>query len=165
LLDRALYRVRQLVSALTADVTSTEVDAARKTLGEALFPLFDSMQVADQRHCLDVFERLLQGGGADVPMLQAALIHDCGKGALAGADIKLKDRVVYVALEPIPRAVDTLAPRWRGIAALRDHTVQTLALAREYGAPEELIALLEEMDGIRPAGQRGKALKRADDRS
>ncbi|MEO6197780.1 MAG: hypothetical protein ABIP58_06685 [Dehalococcoidia bacterium] len=162
LLDRALYRTRQLISAIRPHVTKTELEAAHHTLGDDLIPLFTSMQPADQRHCLDVFERLLQDGSPDNQMLQAALIHDCGKGSLTGANITLPDRVAFVLLAPFPGAI-AKASRRPGIAALRDHSQKTLALARSYGAGDGVVSLIEEMDGLRTAGARGEALKRADD--
>jgi hypothetical protein len=120
------------------------------------------MQAADQRHCLDVFERLLQDGAPDAAMLQAALIHDCGKGALAEARITLADRIAFVLLSPVPGAVDRAARR-PAIAALRDHAAATISLAHAHGAGEDVIALIEEMDGLREATSRGRELKRADD--
>ncbi len=47
------------------------VDAAR---------LFAQMPVADQRHALDVAERLLAAGNDDPDLLAAALLHDVAKG-------------------------------------------------------------------------------------
>jgi len=162
LLSRAFYRTRQLVSALNPRVTETECEAAQRVLGDRLYPLFESMQPADQRHCLDVFERLLQDGSPDAAMLQAALIHDCGKGSLAGAEITIPDRVAFVLLTPFPRALDVAAKRG-GIAALRDHAAVTLELGRAHGASDDVLALIEEMDGLRAVSNRGAALKRADD--
>jgi hypothetical protein len=150
------------MSAIRPQVTKTEIETAHHTLGDDLYPLFDSMQPVDQRHCLDVFERLLQDGSPDNQMLQAALIHDCGKGSLTGVNITLPDRVAFVLLAPFPGAIDR-ASRHRGIAALRDHSQKTLALALSYGAGDEVVSLIEEMDGLRTAGARGEALKRADD--
>ena len=143
-------------------MTKTELEAAHRTLGDDLFPLFESMQPADQRHCLDVFERLLQDGSPDAAMMQAALIHDCGKGGLTGMKITLPDRIAFVLLAPFPGALAKASGR-PGIAALRDHPHATLALARNYGAAEEVVSLIEEMDGLRTLGARGTVLKRADD--
>lgn len=151
-----------MLSALRAEVTPGEREAARNTLGDALYPLFDSMQAADQRHGLDVFERLLQDGAPDAAMLQVALIHDCGKGAFSGARITLADRIAFVLLSPVPGAIDRAARR-PAIAALRDHAATAISLARAHGAGQDLIALLEEMEGLREATARGRALKRADD--
>jgi hypothetical protein len=165
LFDRALYRVGQLRRALNPAVTSTELDAARNTLGDRLYPLFASMHSADQRHCLDVFEALLAAGHTEPHILAAALLHDCGKGAIAGAAIGLRHRIGYVILAPAPplqRAACRLSP---GLASLRDHGRATVTLVREYGAPPAVIELVEQAEGLRPLDDRGRALKRADDAS
>ena len=102
LFDRAAYRVRQLRRSLWPRVTRTEREDARRILGANLYPLFASMQPADQRHCLDVCERLVSAGCTDGEMLQAALIHDAGKGSIAGARFGVHHRVVYVCPPALP---------------------------------------------------------------
>jgi hypothetical protein len=115
LFDRAAYRVRQLRRSLWPRVTRAERDDAGRVLGERLYPLFDSMHPADQRHCLDVYERLVAGACTDGEMLQAALIHDAGKGSIAGARFGVHHRIVYVVLQGFPSLLDGLARRNRGI--------------------------------------------------
>jgi hypothetical protein len=163
LFDRAFYRIGQLRRALDPQVSESERAAARNALGERLYPLFDAMQPADQRHCLDTFEQLLAGGHTDDDLLAAALLHDCGKGSLAGAGIGIRHRVGYVLLVPVPpllRAACRLSP---GLAALRDHGELSVSLVREYGAPASVVELVEQAEGMRPLDDRGRALKRADD--
>ena len=60
--ERARYRFRQLRRSLRPNVRAGDLNTARRVLGEHLFPLFDSMQAADQLHCLDVYQRLVAGG-------------------------------------------------------------------------------------------------------
>jgi hypothetical protein len=123
------------------------------------------MQPADQRHCLDVFEALLRSGQQDPAMLQAALIHDCGKGTLSGATVRTWHRVAYVLLHPLTPFLEAASRLSPGIGAIRHHAALTLVLARSHGASAELVALLEQIEGLRPLDERGRALKRADDRA
>jgi hypothetical protein len=51
-------------------------------LGGAEYALFHSMERRDQRHGLEVMRRLRFGGETDRELLTAALLHDCGKGAV-----------------------------------------------------------------------------------
>jgi hypothetical protein len=164
LTDRAVYRARQLRRSLWPRITQSEIDEARRVLGPQLYPLFASMQPADQRHCLDVLEHLEDSGCTDTEVLQAALIHDAGKGHIAGARFGVHHRVAYVALEHIPGALGTLARYNRGLRSLRDHDRLTLELATEYGAPEGVIALLKAMESGQ-AEDRAAALVAADNAS
>jgi Zn-dependent protease len=164
--DRARYRFRQLRRALRPNVRASDLNTALGVLGERLFPLFDSMQAADQLHCLDVYQRLVKGGCADAEMLQAALIHDAGKGRLAGARFGVRHRVIYVALERTPRLLDRLARHNRGLASLHAHSQKTIALAREYGASPGVVHLLEALDSRDPSDdERARLLKAIDDES
>jgi hypothetical protein len=163
LFDRAFYRIGQLRRALNPNVSESERTAARNTLGDHLYPLFASMHPADQRHCLDVFETLLADGHTGDELLAAALLHDCGKGAIAGARIHVWHRISYVALAPAPPLLRAACRMNPGLAALRDHGERTVALVREYGAPPAVIELVEQTEGFRPLDDRGRALKRADD--
>jgi hypothetical protein len=164
LFDRAAYRVRQLRRSLWPRVTRAERDDAGRVLGERLYPLFDSMHPADQRHCLDVYERLVAGACTDGEMLQAALIHDAGKGSIAGARFGVHHRIVYVVLQGFPSLLDGLARRNRGIRSLHQHDRRTIDLAREYGAPDGILRLLRAMGGGSP-DERAAILNAADDQS
>ncbi|HEY8768329.1 MAG TPA: hypothetical protein VIP09_13880 [Dehalococcoidia bacterium] len=167
--DGARYRFRQLRRSLRANVRAGDQNTARRVLGERLFPLFDSMQAADQLHCLDVYQRLVKTGCSDAEMLQAALIHDAGKGRIAGARFGVRHRVVYVALERTPRLLDRLARYNRGLASLHGHSGKTIALAREYGAAPGVVDLLEAMDNpldnSQARDERARLLKAVDDQS
>jgi hypothetical protein len=163
-IDRAAYRVRQLRRSLWPHVTQAERGEARRVLGPQLYPLFASMQMADQRHCLDVYERLVAGACTDGEMLQAALIHDAGKGSIAGARFGVRHRVAYVVLQRFPSALDSLARRNSGIRSLHEHGQRSIELAREYGASDGMVRLLQAMDG-NTHDERVASLVTADDQS
>jgi hypothetical protein len=163
--DRARYRFRQLRRSLRPNVRAGDLNTARRVLGEPLFPLFDSMQAADQLHCIDVYQRLVKAGCTDAEMLQAALIHDAGKGRIAGARFGVRHRVIYVALERTPRLLDRLAQYNRGLASLHGHSGKTIALAREYGAAPGVVDLLEAMDKHDSSDERARLLMAMDDQS
>jgi hypothetical protein len=163
-LDRAAYRVRQLRRTLRPRVSEREREAARLLLGPGLFPLFDSMQPADQRHCLDVYQRLARDGNSDPEVLRAALIHDAGKGRIAGARFDAWHRVAYVILESAPHLLDAIAHRNHGLRSLHEHARRTIELAREFGAPPGVVRLLLAMKGD-ATDPRAAALIAADDAS
>src|ERR1700674_3782826 len=144
--ERARYRFRQLRRSLRPSVRAGDLNTARHVLGERLSPLFASMQAADQLHCLDVYQRLVKSGCTDAEMLQAALIHDAGKGRIAGARFGVRHRVAYVVLDRTPRLLDRLARYNVGLASLHAHSEKTIALAREYGAAPGVVDLLGAMN-------------------
>jgi hypothetical protein len=160
LLSRALYRISQFRRSLNPRVSPSERDAAHRCLGDELFALFELMHPADQRHALDVFELLLNDGHSEPHILQAALIHDCGK---ASAEVRLWHRVAWVIVSPVPLARDAVARTNSGLRSLAEHGPRTVALARAHGAAEEVVMLLEELDGLRELSMTGLILKRADD--
>jgi hypothetical protein len=163
LLSRPAYRARQFFGALWAEVSASEREAARNALGEGLYPLFESMQAADQRHCVDVFESLLRTGHTDEAMLQAALIHDCGKGRFSGAELRTWHRVAWVLVYPLGPVREIAARLSPGMGALLYHAELALSLARAHGASPDVLHLLEEMERPSPGDERGRALKAADE--
>jgi hypothetical protein len=94
-------------------------------------------------------------------MLAAALIHDAGKGGEAAKDIRTWHRVAHVALPQV--LLDRVAMRGSGLAHLANHGDETLRLAREAGASEDLLALLEAMETHHAADPRAARLVAADD--
>jgi hypothetical protein len=159
------YRLVQFRRSLRPIVRPDDLIEAQRVLGPRLYPLFDSMQSTDQRHCLDVYRKLIAHGCTDADILKAALIHDAGKGRLAGARFGLHHRVAYVALERTPRLLDRLARHNRGLGSLHEHSRRTIDLAREYGASDSVLELLAEMDGPAAGNERARLLKDMDDRS
>lgn len=92
-----MRRVRQLISALTAKVSPEEKKWVEEVLSPQLQPLFWEMDNVDQRHCLDVAADAVRMADpkVDKPLLiQAALIHDCGKRD----ELNIMHRVLIVVI-------------------------------------------------------------------
>jgi hypothetical protein len=162
LLSRITYRVRQLGRTLSPTVSREEVAAAQAALGPQLFPLFAAMQATDQRHCLDVYELLRHDGETDPDILQAALIHDAGKGGEAAPHIRTWHRVAYVLLPD--RLVDRITGGNGGFARLHRHGDETVALARAAGASQRIIGLLQAMESGHTDDPGAARLLAADDK-
>jgi hypothetical protein len=166
LLVRPLYRARQFFDALSPVVRPAELREVEAVLGPRLTPLFASMSERDQRHCLDVYEALLAAGCEDGELLTAALLHDAGKGSLAGTKVQLWHRVAYVALENAPESgLRVASERSPGIEVLRTHAERGVQLAAEFGASPEVLFLLREMDNAASADPRALMLRAADERA
>jgi len=158
---RSRYRARQFRRTLAPNVTDDERRAARAVLGPSLFALFVAMQPADQRHCLDVYELLRSNGESNIDVLIAALIHDAGKAGDGPARIRIWHRVLHVAL---PDALVRLFARGEGgLSKLQRHGEETLAFAREAGAPDRVISLLEAVELHNVEDERAARLLAADD--
>ena len=95
---RPRRRVKQFFRALTARVTSEDREKAASLPGSNLFPLFSDMTAWDQRHGLTVCRELELRDYEQRELLQAALLHDCGKAA---AEIKLWHRVAAVLMKAL----------------------------------------------------------------
>ncbi len=164
MLARPMYRTRQFIGALRPVARRAELREAEGVLGRQLMTLFASMSGRDQRHCLDVYERLRSAGCEDGEVLTAALLHDAGKGSLAGKKVQLWHRVAYVLLENGPDTAMKLAgARSRGIAMLRGHGERGAVLADAFGASAEVVRLLREMERKGPKDPRAALLRAADD--
>ncbi len=95
----ALYRVRQFFAAVRArQLDETELGLVRRYLPEGGVELFQSMRVSDQRHSLIILNGLLAQGHDDLPLLQAALLHD-----LAKARVGLVPRTIVILLNAVSR--------------------------------------------------------------
>jgi hypothetical protein len=81
-LRRALYRSRQVWHALRPRLDPAALALPPRLLSEGEQQLFFAMEKRDQRHALEVAGRLLDQGIDDRELLAAALLHDCGKGAV-----------------------------------------------------------------------------------
>lgn len=127
-LDRAIYRTRQVVHALNPRVGQDELEAARSLLGPSLAPLFLNMEKRDQRHALEVTRRLRDQRADDQELLQAALLHDCGKGS-----VPIWLRILKVLAPGLVRRAGTPTARgWRAAAYRLSHHAElgaSLALA------------------------------------
>jgi hypothetical protein len=81
-LNRPAYRIWQVWRSLVPrPLDDEDRDVLRSRLPEPARRLFVAMSRGDQRHSLDVYRALLARGCGDPEMLQAALLHDCGKGS------------------------------------------------------------------------------------
>ena len=164
--SRPLYRTRQFFGALRPRVRRRELREASARLGPQLTPLFLSMSRRDQRHCLDVCEKLRAWGCEDGDVLTAALLHDAGKGSMAGGRVRLWHRVAYVLLEVgAPGLIAPLSRYSRGLRALRRHGERGAVLVEALGGPAEVVRLLREMERRGTADSRPLLLREADESS
>lgn len=143
-LARAAYRARQFLGGLAPRISPE----ARATVAAYLGPhqrLFSAMARRDQRHCLDVFQRLRCAGCEDHHLLAAALLHDVGKG-----EVSLWQRAAYVmlaahSLRLVARLARPGGRGWRGaLAALGDHPQRGAALAAAAGLPPATVRLIRQ---------------------
>ncbi len=156
-LARALYRTRQVVHALRPQIDDADLEYARSLLNAAQGDLFFAMQRRDQRHALEVASRLRpQTDNPD--LLTAALLHDCGKGAvpvwLRILNVLSPALLGHLAAENGPswrRAAYRLAHHARlgaRLAADAGSSATTVRLIRGEAEPDEapLLALLYAAD-------------------
>ena len=126
-------KVRQFGRHLVARVAPTDRSELAGWLTPPQLALFDGMPVADQRHGLDVLERLRAQGCDDRELLLAGLFHDSGKGR----SIRLWHRVAWSLGERLGPWVHRLAARLPGggdaMARLRDHADRSASLALAAG--------------------------------
>jgi hypothetical protein len=139
-LARALYRSRQVWHALRPKIDNAELASACALLNQGEARIFFSMQRRDQRHALEVYGRLRAGGVSDRDVLTAALLHDCGKGA-----VPIWMRVLFVLR---PRLLDRLACEdgrgLRGAAwRLRHHEAIGARKVLAAGSSETTMRLVE----------------------
>ena len=155
-------RVRRFFAVLGAKpLGSTEAALLRDWLAEPQLALFRRMELADQRHCLKVFEILRRDGWEDRDLLQAALLHDCGK---AEANLSVWHRVLIDVLRwRSPRLLCWLSRRApRPLAEpLRvglAHDEIGAAAARRAGCSERAVALVRGARGGRDGSLMSQAL-------
>jgi hypothetical protein len=139
-LARARYRSRQAWQALRPRIDGAELTSACALLNDAEEQLFFAMERRDQRHALEVYGRLCAAGVTDVGTLTAALLHDCGKGAVP----------VWVRILKVisPRILDRIAlegsPGYRGAAwRLRHHEAIGARKALAAGSNETTMRFIE----------------------
>jgi hypothetical protein len=162
--SRALYRTRQFAQALRPRLSDGERQEARRVLGDGLVQLFDSMTVRDRRHCFDVYRALLARGCSDSDVLMAALLHDAGKGRLAGAPVHLWHRVAYVLLAAAaPALLERVVASGGGLASLHQHSARGAALAEAFAAPSPVVELIARHEDAATGDERLRLLRIADD--
>jgi hypothetical protein len=109
---RPLYRARQVRHALRPRVHPDHFEDVTAVLNEAQQMLFFEMELRDQRHAVEVLHRLRRRGAQNPDLQVAALLHDCGKGA-----VPLWLRIAKVAAPwAVERAAIAGAKGWRGAA-------------------------------------------------
>ena len=136
--SRALYRTRQVFHALWPHVPEEDLEDARLLMSPAEERLFASMERRDQRHALEVMRRLREHTDKR-DMLIAALLHDCGKGA-----VPVWLRVLHVAAPRVGRIVGKEgAPGWRGAAyRLHHHVELSTKLVQDAGSTDATVRLV-----------------------
>ena len=162
--ERPVYRTRQLIGALNPRIDGRERSEAARLLGRELWPLFESMSKRDQRHSLDVYRTLKVQGHTDSDLLIASLLHDAGKAALAGVEVRLWHRIAYVLLEAgAPWALRRLASGRGGLAALNQHAERGALVAEALGAPVAVVELIRRHEDVNTPDERQRLLRLADD--
>jgi hypothetical protein len=164
LFERPLYRTRQFFGSIRPRIDSDERAEAAELLGERLWPLFASMTERDQRHSLDVLRVLKERGCRDQDLLMAALLHDAGKGRLAGVRIRLWHRVAYVLIASMaPWSLRRLENGRGGLAALHQHAERGAVVAEALGAPPAVVDLVRRHEKRDSPDERLRLLRAADD--
>lgn len=141
---RSIYRARQFLGALRAQVEPEEWRVVENRLTPEAVALFRKMPRNDQRHSLDVLYTLRSWGHDDPALFTAALLHDVAK---AGG-IRLWHRVLVVLIRVVGVSwLQRLAspdPRsWRYAFYLHIHHSQIGAMwAEESGCAPETAELI-----------------------
>lgn len=119
--------------------------------------LFETMSAADQRHSLDLCERLRQDGQVNPDLLRAALLHDVGKGTRR---FSVGFRVMYtLALIIFPRLAAWLSSTddgWRRpFYVVAQHPRIGAAAAKRAGSTGKVVSLIagHGTRGSDPLGQ------------
>jgi len=77
--SRIRYRIDQFRRALHPFPDAVSIDALRGHLNPAQLTLFLRMQLSEQAHAFQVFQKLKEAGHKQPELLVAALLHDVGK--------------------------------------------------------------------------------------
>jgi hypothetical protein len=126
-----------VLHALRPRFDGTALDEARTQLSSAEAALFLAMERRDQRHALEVYQRL-KPRTDDTAVLAAALLHDCGKG---GVPVWL--RVLNVIAPWSMPALARPDEGWRGAAyRLLHHAELGAALAHDAGSSAATVRLI-----------------------
>jgi hypothetical protein len=157
------HRVRQFFGALRPRVTVRERVDAYAYLTPKQQRLFETMTLRDQAHGIHVMHHVRAQTADDQPLLAAALLHDCGKGAVA-----LWHRVVFVLLGVVPFTRERIASRhgseWRqAMWRLLHHPSLGAHLVAQTGADPEIVRMIREQDA--PTSDRRLAMLQAADES
>lgn len=165
LLRRPAHRIRQFFASLSPRLDGDQKAEVRRQLGERLLTLFESMSLRDQQHCYGVYHRLREQGCRDADLLTAALLHDAGKGRMAGDAVRLWHRVAYVVLSTAsPPVLRWLTRTGRGgLATLRHHPEAGARLAESLGAAPRVVETILRHEDPVPADDPLNLLQSADE--
>jgi len=161
---RAAYRSRQFLAALRPRLAGDDRLLVAQHISPALQRLFYTMSARDQRHSVDVARALLAEGEDDEALVQAALLHDVGKGPL-----RLWHRVAFVILQALsPRLLARLAPPgtggWRApFDRLLRHGERGAQMLEAAGAPQETVRLVRYHENASVQERSLARLRAADD--
>jgi hypothetical protein len=142
--QRVVYRLRQFVTGLQAQVTVDELHMVAELLPTALLLRFQQMPVDAQRHSLNVLAAVRAVGFTQREMALAALLHDVGKVAAieSGVSLGLWLRGPLVILEALwPQALQRLCSAdastgWRYLLYVQqEHPRIGATWARAAGCP------------------------------
>ena len=138
-----------------------------RVLSDPQLLLFERMPRFAQRHSLDVYHALVRAGHTDSHLLQAALLHDCGKVDEEGRTIPL----VYYGLIVLcqhyaPNLYECAARDGRGLlypfALHASHEWRSVAYAEAVCSHPQVVRILRDY-AERRATPFTDALRTADD--
>lgn len=165
------YRVRQFYDGLFPRISSKDLQLVHSYLSGALLHLFQTQSPADQRHALDVAIDLLQKHDSLSPsqersLIQAALLHDCGK---IRYPIKIWQRVYIVLSAKLPQPAQEFLQgltKYRSLSfpliLAQQHPQWGATLAAEAGLSKEAVELI--LNHHHPCSDAGELLYIADNR-
>jgi hypothetical protein len=137
-LVRPLYRSRQVLHALRPRIDDAEMKVPSQTLTDGEARIFFAMEPSDQRHALAV-ARQVRAQTSDREIIAAALLHDCGKGA-----VPIWLRILNVLVPGLVRRLGkTDASGWRSAAyRLAHHPELSARMAAAAGSTPTTIRLI-----------------------
>lgn len=165
------YRIHQFYHGLFPQITLEDLRLVRSFLSGSAVSLFQAQSPADQRHALDVAKDLLENAARLSPssqsdLIQAALLHDCGK---IRVPLKIWQRGYIVICTHLPHGFQkwlqglTQYPALSLPLILAQHHPQWGALlAAQAGLNGDVVTLIREHHA--PRSEAGKLLSVADNR-
>ena len=138
------HRVRQFARALGANTDRRRSFNLSEYLDPPQLELFYSMSRTDRLHSIAVFKSLRESGRTELPLLQAALLHDVGK---AIGPVRIWHRVIAVLLNAVnPRVLARLDQKpgtWRyPLFVYSRHAPLGAELARRAGCSPQVVWLI-----------------------
>ena len=164
MLARITYRGRQFFNIASTRIKDEEREATKLLLNPAQQELFCRMTALAQRHCLNVYHTLREGGCEDGDLLRAALLHDVGK-----EEVGLSHRVACVVLRRmspafLERLADDRPGGWRyGLYANLHHPQRGADLVEATGASATTVDLIRSHQDKGSGNPKLLVLQRADE--